>query len=291
MAKTRRLLVAGLARNVEAVLHQEVFRLETTTRTYYDEVDFHIVESDSSDHTGKTLELVSSKIRGFSFERLGNLQREIPDRINRLRYCRNRYIDFYRASRKPYSEVLVVDFDIQNRRFKPSVLKRVLDEDLTWDVIFANQTGRYFDIYALRERTWCPRDCMVEIDEMVKAGISRTSAKEIAIWGRMRKISRNSKVIEVDSAFGGMAIYKSWIFDEFDYSIESTPITPIESEHVAFHYKAKNAGGRLFIHPRLTNFAWNPHNLASFKVLRKLDQISNSIHLKGFRRRLRGLLG
>ena len=132
---------------------------------------------------------------------------------------------------------------------------------------------------------------MVEVDELVTAGNSRTSAKEIAIWNRMRKIPRNSNVIEVDSAFGGMAIYRNWIFDNFDYSTKMTPIKSNESEHVALHHKVREAGGRLFIHPRLTNIAWNPHNLSSFKVLRNLDNLSNLPSLYGFRRRLRGLLG
>lgn len=291
MDKPRKLLIVGLARNVEKILPREVARLRNATLPYFDVVEFHIVESDSTDQTSLVLGKISDETPGFSFELLGKLQIKIPDRIERLRHCRNRYINFYRENPNAYSEVMVVDFDIRNNRFKRDSISRILNDDLDWDALFANQTGRYFDIFALREEKWCPRDCMVEVEEMVEAGLSKESAKEIAIWKRMKKLPRTSEAIEVQSAFGGMAIYKSWIFDYFDYSIMSTPIQQYESEHVALHYKARNEGARLFIHPRLNNFAWNPHNLSSFKVFRRLDQMTDLPHLRRFRRKLRGLLG
>ena len=291
MDKSRNLLIVGLARNVEEVLPREISRLSSVLSTFYGAVEFHIVESNSTDQTVLVLRELSSKIPGLSYECLGDLQRKIPDRIERLRYCRNRYIDFYRKNPKRYSEVMVVDFDIRNNRLKRDSIANVLNEGLDWDALFANQKGRYFDIYALREDKWCPGDCMAEVGELVEAGTSKEKAKEIAIWNRMKKIPRTSNLIKVDSAFGGLAIYKSWIFDQFDYSTEMTPIGPQESEHVALHYKVRSAGGNLYIHPRLNNFAWNPHNLSSFKALRRLDQLSDSALLQGFRSRFRRLLG
>lgn len=291
MDKSRNLLIAGLARNVEKVLPREISRLNNVFSTSYRTVEFHIVESDSTDHTGSALRRLSSEVPGLTFESLGDLQREIPDRIGRLRYCRNRYIDFYRKNSNRFSEVMVVDFDIRNNRLKRDSIANLLNENLDWDALFANQTGRYFDIYALREDEWCPGDCMAEVRELVEAGTSKEEAREIAIWNRMKKIPRASNRIKVDSAFGGLAIYKSWIFDQFDYSTEMTPIGPQESEHVALNYKVRTAGGNLYIHPRLNNFAWNPHNLSSFKVMRKLDQLSDSALLRGFRSRFRRLLG
>lgn len=291
MDKSRNLLIVGLARNVEEVLPRGISRLSSVLSTYYGAVEFHIVESDSTDQTVLVLRELSSKIPGLSYECLGDLQRKIPDRIERLRYCRNRYIDFYRKNPKRFSEIMVVDFDIQNNRLKKDSIIKVFSDELSWDALFANQTGRYFDIFALREEEWCPRDCMAEVWELVESGTSKERAKEIAIWSRMKRIPKTSKAIEVDSAFGGLAIYKSWIFDQFDYSTEMTPIGPQESEHVPLHYKVRRAGGHLYIHPRLNNFAWNPHNLSSFKALRRLDQLSNSALLQGFRSRFRRLLG
>ncbi len=291
MESLPKLLITGLARNVASTLPREVERLHGVTSSFYGEVDFHVVESDSTDNTGKVLEDIAQVTPYLSFQTLGDLQSEISDRIARLRFCRNKYVEFYRKALSRYSHVMVVDFDIQNRKFDKRSFQRVVNERLHWDALFANQTGRYFDIFALREKNWCPRDCMEEVDEFVSSGMSRELAKETAIWKRMSSIPISQKPTEVDSAFGGMAMYKSWIFDLFDYSIHSTPIGSHESEHVALHYKAKSAGAHLFIHPGFNNFAWNPHNLASFKWLRKLDQLSDRPIWGGLRRKMRSLLG
>jgi hypothetical protein len=186
---------------------------------------------------------------------------------------------------------MVVDFDIRNNRFDQNSLHRVLNVEQEWDALFANQTGRYFDIFALRSENWSPRDCMEEVDELIKRGHSREYGKEIAIWKKMKRIDISIEPIEVESAFGGMAIYKNWIFERFDYNIASTPIGARESEHVALHYKARRAGAVLLIHPGFNNFAWNPHNLASFKILRRIDNLSKQSFLTEFRKIIRSRLG
>jgi len=106
----------------------------------------------------------------------------------------------------------------------------------------------------------------------------------------MKRIKSDSNPIIVDSAFGGMAIYRSWVFDQFDYTIDSIPIGQSESEHIALNYKVKLAGGNLFIVPKFTNFGWNPHNLASFKTLRRLDRITKRKKLLYLRSVMRYLL-
>ena len=291
MEKLPNILITGLARNVEKILPLEVNRLYKIASIFYNEVRFHLIESDSQDSTTEVLDNIASSMPDFSFQSLGQLQHALPDRISRLRYCRNKYVEFIRRQSTNFTHVMVVDFDIRNRKFDKTSVERILNEEMSWDAFFANQAGRYFDIFALRENEWCPQDCMNEVAELTRLGMSRKSAKERAIWGKMKNISVTNRPIAVESAFGGMAIYRSWIFDSFDYSIESTPVLEHESEHVALHYKAKSAGAHLFIHPGLINFSWNPHNLASFKLLRYLDQITTNPFLQGFRSKMRSLLG
>ena len=291
MVTLSKLLVTGLARNAAETLPKEVRRLLRVTSKFYDEVFFHIVESDSSDKTVAVLGELGSQIPNFSYQNLGQLQLKFPHRIERLRHCRNSYVEFFRQQKHGFDHILVVDFDIRNRKFDYESMEKILSEKSKWDALFVNQTGRYFDIFALREKDWCPTDCMFEVEALIKSGSSREAAKEKAIWEKMKKIPNSSKLIEVDSAFGGMGIYKSWIFDRFNYDFESTPIAPEESEHVALHFKARAAGARLFIHPGFNNFAWSPHNLASFRALRRLDYLSKRPLWRGVRRKLRSLLG
>jgi hypothetical protein len=290
-----RVLVVGLARNVERTLEKEVLRINKILSEIYGEVDFFIVESDSQDQTVKVLNSIAGSQRNFTFQTLGDLNLSFPHRIDRLRFCRNRYLNEVRkrflTDSVFYSEIIVVDFDIKNNRLTKLKILKALHSSANWDALFANQTGRYFDILALRKEGWCDSDCMVEVWNLTKKGVSREKAKEQEIWSKMRIISATHDPIPVDSAFGGLGIYKPWVFLQFDYSTDDLDSNLSESEHVAFHRKIRNAGGSLYIHPALTNFSWNPHSLASFKVLRRLDKWSNSLVGSRLRSRLRALLG
>lgn len=290
-----KLLVVGLVRDSEKTIAKEVSRISGIMSNFYESVDFHVIESDSIDNTLLILNELSSTLTNFTFESLGTLQEKIPNRISRLRYCRNRYVQEYREKCKKlsenYSEILVVDFDIRNVSLTESGVSTALNIKEEWAALFANQRGRYFDIYALRHESWSPNDCLSEVTMLENKGLSREKAKDLAIWKKMHKIKVNQSPIEVKSAFGGFGMYKSWVFDQFNYTLDDTPIADYESEHVALHYKIRQAGGKLFIVPSLTNFAWNPHNLASFKVARLLDKMSKKLFPKPIRSGVRSRLG
>ena len=67
----------------------------------------------------------------------------------------------------------------------------------------------------------------------------------------MIKIDSSEKVIPVDSAFGGLAIYKkSCIPDEAEYIGLSKNGEKI-CEHVSFHNSIKKNKGSIFINPKL----------------------------------------
>ena len=90
----KKVLIVGLARDCETTLLKEILRLQNIFLELFEQVDFYIVESDSSDGTVATLTECSRVINGFNFQSLGKLQRMVPDRIERLRVCRNKYIEY-----------------------------------------------------------------------------------------------------------------------------------------------------------------------------------------------------
>jgi hypothetical protein len=95
-------------------------------------------------------------------------------------------------------------------------------------------------------------------------------------------------MISVDSAFGGLGLYRKNLFLEHDYTSNSNDY--FESEHVVFHKKIKEAQGTLLIVPNLTNFSWGPHNLSKFKIFRFLDRSTNLKSLQGIRSFIRKAL-
>ena len=288
MQKDTEVLVTGLARDTSKRLPSEILRLEKELKKTFSKVYFFIVESDSTDETIEKLSDISQHNSNFKYISLGKLQSKVPNRIERLTYCRNVYVDQIRNNieYKKCEFTVIVDFDIKNNRLDLTALKDMI-EDKKWSGLFANQSGLYYDIYALRSRGWCEVNCFEEY-EFLASQHGRKVAKEIAIWSKMKRIPKKSALIKVDSAFGGLGIYRTNVFNSFDYSVITNNYD--SSEHVILNKKIVLSGGKLFIVPRMINFSWNAHNLSRYSLIRKLDRGSKSGVFRFIRSLIRNLL-
>lgn len=281
--------MTGLARDCGRHIAQEILRIEKHALKIFTEVKFFIVESDSIDNTAAVLAQMSKQKCNVQFLSLGKLSTKIPGRIDRLRYCRNQYVSFIRQRPKEDKPdfVVVVDYDIKNRTLDLSPLPNLISENW-WGGLFVNQKGPYYDIYALRKKGWVEDDCFKTYRELALK-MPTKEAKKKAIWSQMRRISKDEELIEVDSAFGGLGVYRRRVFENFDYKlIGDTDIG--ESEHISLHKKIVDSGGRLFIVPGMTNFSYAPHNLAAYDIFRRIDRLLKARIFQGFRRMLRKLL-
>ena len=278
MVENKSILVTGIARDVAKILPKEISRIEKKMNDIFELVNFLVIESDSKDNTKKVLEDIKNEKNNFNYKSLGKIESILPSRIERLTFCRNAYVKEIRENElyKDIDFIAIIDFDIKNNRLKLYELKKLISEN-NWSAIFANQTGLYYDVYALRKKGWVENDCFDEYEKF-SATMSPQVAKELAIWSKMKKIRKNLPLIPVDSAFGGLGIYRKNVFMNFDYSLPAEQLN--ESEHVSLHKKITDSNGLLFIAPNMTNFSWGTHNLSRFKLLRMLDQASNR---KGFK--------
>ena len=213
------MLVTGLARDCGRHIAEEIQRIEKHVLKIFTEVKFFIVESDSIDNTAGVLAQISKENSNVQFLSLGKLSTEIPERINRLRYCRNQYVSFIRQRPKEDKPdfVVVVDYDIKNRALDLNPLSNLISEDW-WDGLFVNQKGPYYDIYALRKKGWVEDDCFKTYRELALKMPTKEAKKE-AIWSQMRRIPIDEELIEVDSAFGGLGVYRRRVFENFDYNL------------------------------------------------------------------------
>ena len=132
-----------------------------------------------------------------------------------------------------------------------------LSED--WDACFANQSKAYYDIWALRHKTWCPNDCWQTYRFLQSNGVGKFSALEAAVYSRMISINHNKDPIEVDSAFGGLGIYKKSAILLGEYVGIDGNNEEI-CEHVQLHKFISDKNMRLYIVPSLINCGWNEHS-------------------------------
>ena len=285
----KRVILVGTISNVANNLRSE---LSTVIRAMssFELIQIFLVESDSSDSTVSILEELHRDLDNFYFVSLGALSQEIPDRIHRIRHCRNIYVNEIRRIQKlrHVDYVVIADLDGMNSKISSQAFESSFSRD-DWGAVIANQKGGYYDVLALRHPTWCPQDVLVDlrieqslIDKFplpwtsifrrTKRRIAYDRARKKAIYSKMINIKRNDDWIEVNSGFGGLGIYKAEIFKSFDYSILKNDLD-FESEHVALSKRITDSGQKIFINPAMVNNYYNTYNINRFLLIRQLREI------------------
>ena len=253
------IVILGICRNVGKDLSADIAKLSLAFSDF-SQVHFRIVESDSIDNTIEVLHSLQQIYQNFKFKTFGNLESFISNRWERIAYCRNACLSYMAEDPElnSVSYFAVADLDGVNSKIdRDAVLSCWVIDD--WDVCTANQKGPYYDVFALRHQDWSPNDCWKFEAALKDQGIHPVLAREQAIYKRQRVISPNSEWIEVDSAFGGLAIYKRSILGEARYEGKLLDGS-IVCEHVPFHQSLKSQGARIFINPSLINGGWNGHS-------------------------------
>jgi hypothetical protein len=287
----KRILLVGTVSNVESVLFKEYSRVRKVL-SQFGEVDTFLVESDSTDSTIIVLSKIANSDSSFCFTSLGKLSDKYPHRIERIRYCRNAYVEEIRRLyfEKSWDYVVVADLDGMNRAFTRSSFASCFETTIDWSACFANQSNGYYDLYALRAPGWVEEDCFVTLEELKRNRPFHESRKypfirnislvwhydklrKLAIYDKMKRISHRSPWVEVHSAFGGLGVYKTKIFLENDY-LKKIETQEIHSEHIDLHISARRKGARLFINPKLINSRWNIYNLNRIKLVRVLRELT-----------------
>jgi hypothetical protein len=280
---TPKVLIVGLVRDCEETFQKEYKRLLKACSSLQ-VLNAFFVESDSSDNSVELLQTLSNDISGLQFESYGSLEMKIPHRIERIRFCRNRYVDFIRNN---YREdeidfVIVADMDGINSAIRKFAINSCLDNN-NWDGLFSNQLFGISDLLALRAENWVQGDYLHELEQSriqmrlmpesnkwswrIVQFLRYDKTRKTIIYDRMKCIGMGRKLIPVNSAFGGIGIYKSWCFFSADYSNEG-PIQ--ECEHVSFHRHLQLLGAKFYLNPRFVNSIANTYNVNKLFLIRNL---------------------
>ncbi|WP_143143905.1 glycosyltransferase family 2 protein [Polynucleobacter sp. MWH-Adler-W8] len=248
------ILLAGPVRNASNHIANDIEKV-LTSLGQFKAVYCFIVESDSSDDTLQRLEEMSKKFKNFSFITAGQLSKKLPKRTDRIAYARNLIIDAV-ASDPKYQNidyVAMADLDGMNGLVTQEKITQCWEVDEPWDVITANQLGGYYDIWALSHPHWNPMDCW-EQKHRLEVILGDKAATEIALGCKQVVIDPRADLIEVDSAFGGLGIYKREAFLAGRYAGTDSEAGGIDvADHTPFHRELRQKGFRIFINPALIN--------------------------------------
>jgi hypothetical protein len=256
---TGNLLVVGLVRNCAMHLREDVYRLKTALSDF-DKLHWLLVESDSDDESISILNEISNTVENFRFVTLGNLRASLPLRTERIAHCRNAYLDEIRQTRD-YNDVVYVavsDFDGCNKLLTQDAIRSCWKNN-KWDVCTANQDGPYYDIWALRHEEWSPNDYSKQKKFLERYNTDYEDASFASLYSRMITVPKDSDWIEVNSAYGGFAIYKKEALMLGRY-IGMTTAGEELCEHVPFHQAIREQGRKIYINPSMINAGVNEHS-------------------------------
>ena len=285
-------VLAGTVRNVESNIYQEVYFFQKILSSI-GLCRILLIESDSNDGTVLVLKKLTEELSNFQFISFGNLSAKIPNRIERLNFCRNQYLKKIKSDKNLRNSdfICIADFDEMNQKLSSEKIKNVLNYKFKWDGIFANQLKNYYDILALRHPYWSPNNAWDEFAWYSKyTNVKNT--KQRSVYNRMVRLKRDVGPIQVESAFGGFAIYKSGTLLKYNYT-RTASNEPGDIDHVIINKKIVNGGGKLFIDPKLINAKWNIHSFSSSYLNRSFRLIvlkRNLFFLRGFFKSMRNLV-
>ena len=249
------LLVTGLARNCAATLPKHI-RLIERLHGCFRRLAVHVVENDSTDITKEVLAQWRARSPHVTIDsrNLGLLAGKggfSAERIDRMTASRNRYLDFLAGMPWIPDYVLVLDFDVFHVAWS-GLLDAFNDID-RWDVLCANglsyrHGGSFsafrgfvcYDTYALRT--------------VAEGATVQTVAQLNRNRDAFAGLCAGDAPVEVSSAFGGAALYRSAALRAGRYRVlpNVDPAIPVLCEHVALHRELAAAGyGRVALHPSM----------------------------------------
>lgn len=288
-----KILLVGTVSNVAKTIEKEL-AIVLKALSMFDSVEVFLVESDSTDDTVKILESIRNKNLRLNYIALGPLRHTIPNRIERLRYCRNQYVKYIRSNYfgKAWEYIAVADLDGMNFKLSEKAIKSCFESKIYWDGVMANQKNGYYDLLALRASNWLEGDYSIILKKVKENSVPPLPSKykfitfikmfnfydafrKNVIYDNMRIIPSDKEWIKVFSAFGGFALYKSYLFLQHNYD-KTNGNREEKIDHVDFNLKNSADGAIFFINPRLINNNWNVYNINRLKVVRIIREFKKS---------------
>jgi glycosyltransferase involved in cell wall biosynthesis len=268
-----KVVFAGAVQNCAEHLNSVLQNIDNISELF-SEAGYIFIENDSTDATRQILEEWGSNKSNFQLINFDGLKK-IQARTVRLEIARNAYIEAlkYHGQFKDFDYFIVLDMDEAGSYpiDKQAVLNalKFLSASPNRAAAFANQIGTYYDMWALRHETRCPGDVW---EEALNYASQNKCSDDVAYAETLAKkifsIAEVEEPIQVNSAFGGMGIYKmKYVLNNPNpYLGSKTKIISLGDggagyvkwqtcEHVHFHAGIKSQDGVMYILPAMINGA------------------------------------
>lgn len=218
IAKRSSCTILGCAKNIAWNLPQILIKLQKIG-SMFQSCNYFIYENDSTDNTSLLLQRHSNPSIQILCEKLKQPQHEQDKSLLRrstMAFCRNKCLQY----RKPSTYTIIVDLDLHGISYEGilNTLGHDLDVVGSNGILYKDNKRLYYDTWAHRVGNWEDK-----------------TTNDL-------HFNRGEDPIEVNSCFGGMAIYKSHVLSNCQYTDE-------DCDHVTLHKQIKDKGFKIYLNP------------------------------------------
>jgi hypothetical protein len=260
-----KVVIAGCTKNSASYLRS---RLETLTSigNLFETSQILIYENDSDDNTVAILTEFKSTHSNFTFIH----EHYVDNKTNSLAHGRNMLLYEISQNYNDYDYMIMVDLDVVLDKFNPTQILHMFSYT-NWDVLTANCNYKYYDIWALRMSTskWTDFHAKIWPSPLLHDCWRDVNPRE-CIRKYQQEIPMNYPLLEVDSAFNGLGIYKLSAIVGCRYSPEQ-----IQCEHVSFHRDIVRKGGKIYICPSILVTCEREHIVELYLPSKKATTLNN----------------
>lgn len=257
--------IAGCTKNSGSYIENSINKILSWSKNFKI-MNIFIFENDSQDNTVEVLKKNSDRINIISEKNV------IGSRTEVLAYARNQLINSICADTISYDYIIMVDLDDAVSKLDAGEIYECFTKYKSdWAALVGN-SPLYYDIWALRirhdlikkQKTWKTQltsDCWQNVKRAYLGGINYNQAKKKYIGTYQVPLNKDDKLIEIDSGFNGIGIYKTKYLVNCKYNgqtIINGSIVDI-CEHVNFHFGIKKNGGKIYICSSLMTGGYEEH--------------------------------
>jgi hypothetical protein len=245
LLKTKRIIFLGCARDCENQIDEAIATLSSFGKHFKDS-GIAAFENDSTDSTRDKLSRAAQR-GALTLLHDSGLDRYFPKRTARLAHARNQLLQWAMAQ-DPVDYICFADLDgIVNSDMKVEGFLSNFATEEVWDGVFPVNDDFYYDVWTIRQKD-LGYDNYMEVTGRVDASLGKRLAKWIAGYSRQLDLRAMEGWLPVDSAFGGMSIYKHPAIAGQRF-VGLDPGGMEVCEHVSVNLNIVRNGGRLFINP------------------------------------------
>lgn len=244
--KDKKIIILGLVRNLENSLYDNVVSISMISK-YCSNISFFLYENDSIDNTVNILKKCKLEIQNFNYLsdtlnlKFFNHQTLEPkldlksiERTLNLAKHRNVCLSYVRDNSDKFDFVIVMDMDFEKFSldgilnsfgwFSENYADTLVGTSLQFKNLFSSEQKNLwnYDCWAYRGSWW---------EDLQK--YSNNYGYDPMLWFGFWQLPIGSKPIQVNSAFGGIGIYKTQHYINVEYE-------GYDCEHVCLHKNLKN---------------------------------------------------